>query len=331
MRSALMIDLDDLGGLRPVVDAVARQRRERVEPGAERQHHVGLGDELHRRLRAVVAERADRERMAAGEAVIVLVVVAHRRIELFGQRDAFGDRVAEHDARARQDHREFRSRQQLCRLRDGMGAAGRTLEFDDRRQVDVDHLRPVVARNVDLRRRRQALGFQDDAVENFRRARGVAHLFLVADHVAEQRHLLDFLEAALPDGLVRRLRRHQQHRRVIPVGGLDGGDEIGDARAILRNRHGHLAGRARIAVADEAAIGLVRNVPESDAGLGKQIGDRHERRTDDAEGVLDAVHLQHLHEGFFRRHLHRSILYPTKTLLNAICGSGLVLKDFRKL
>ncbi len=146
---------------------------------------------------------------------------------------------------------------------------------------------------------------------------GIAHLFLVADHVAKQRHLLDFLEAALPDRLVRRLRRHQQHRRVIPVGGLDGGHEIRDARAILRNRHAHLAGRARIAVADEAAIGLVRNVPECDAGLGKQIGDRHERRTDDAEGVLDAVHLQHLHEGFFCRHLHRSILYPTKTLLNA--------------
>ena len=56
------IDLDDLGGLRPVVDAVARQRRERIEPGAERQHHVGLGDKLHRGLRAVVAERPDGER-----------------------------------------------------------------------------------------------------------------------------------------------------------------------------------------------------------------------------------------------------------------------------
>ena len=29
---------------------------------------------------------------------------------------------------------------------------------------------------------------------------GIAHLLLVADHVAEQRHLLDFLEAALADG-----------------------------------------------------------------------------------------------------------------------------------
>ena len=62
------VDLDDLGVLRPVVDAIARQGRERIEPGAERQHDVGLGDQLHRRLRAVVAERADGEAVAAGEA-----------------------------------------------------------------------------------------------------------------------------------------------------------------------------------------------------------------------------------------------------------------------
>ena len=299
------VDLDDLGGLRPVVDAVAGQRRERVEPCAECQHHIGLGDELHRRLRAVVAERADREPMAAREAVIVLVVVADRRIELLGKRDAFRDRVAEHDARARQDDREFRPRQQLRRLRDGLRAAGRPFEFDDRRQVDVDDLRPVIARDVDLRRRREALGLGDDAVEHLRGARGIAHLFLIADHVAEQRHLLHFLEAALPDRLVRRLRRHQQHRRVIPVGGLDGGDEIRDARPVLRDRHRDLSGRARIAVADQTAVGLVRDVPECDAGLRKQIGDRHECRTNDAEGMLDAVHLQDLHESFFRRHLHR--------------------------
>ncbi len=242
--------------------------------------------------------------MAAREAVIVLVVVAHRRIELLGERGAIGDRVAEHDARARQDDRELRLRQQLGRLRDRLRAAGRPLEIDDRRQVDVDHLRPVIARHVDLRRRRKALRLGDDAVEHLRDARGIAHLFLVADHVAEQRHLLDFLEAALPDGLVRRLRRDQQHRRVIPVGGLDGGHEVRDARAVLRDAHRDLAGRARVAVAYVAAVALVRDVPERDPGFWKKIGDRHECRADDAKGMLDAVHLQDFHEGFFRRHFH---------------------------
>jgi hypothetical protein len=36
------VDLDDLRALRPVVDPVARQGRERVEPGAQAQHHIGL-------------------------------------------------------------------------------------------------------------------------------------------------------------------------------------------------------------------------------------------------------------------------------------------------
>ncbi len=97
------VDLDDLGGLGPVVDAVAWQCRERVEARAEAQHHVSLGHEFHRGLRAVVAEGADGERMAAGEAVVVLVVVAHRRIELLCQRRRLGNRAREHDARARQD------------------------------------------------------------------------------------------------------------------------------------------------------------------------------------------------------------------------------------
>ena len=113
------VDLDDLRVLRPVVDAVAGQRRERVEPGAERQHDVGLGDQLHRRLRAVVAERADGERMRAGEGVVVLVVAADRRVEPLGERRR-SRRCAPpmHHAGAVQDDRELRLRQQLGRLRD---------------------------------------------------------------------------------------------------------------------------------------------------------------------------------------------------------------------
>ena len=62
------VDLDDLGILRPVVEAIARQRRERVEARAQRQHHVRLADQLHARLRAVVAERAGEQRCEPGKA-----------------------------------------------------------------------------------------------------------------------------------------------------------------------------------------------------------------------------------------------------------------------
>src|SRR6185312_14081767 len=74
------IDLNDLGILRPVIDAIARQRRERIEARTDREHDVGFRNEFHRRLRAVVAERTDCETMATGETVVVLVVVADRRI-----------------------------------------------------------------------------------------------------------------------------------------------------------------------------------------------------------------------------------------------------------
>src|SRR3546814_12408815 len=45
-------------------------RSERIEPGAQRQHHVRLGDELHRRPRPVIAERPAGQAMAAREAVV---------------------------------------------------------------------------------------------------------------------------------------------------------------------------------------------------------------------------------------------------------------------
>jgi hypothetical protein len=96
------------------------------------------------------------------------------------------------------------------------------------------------------------LALEDHAVQHLGHAGRVAHLFLVGDHVLEQLHLLDFLEAALADGLVGRLRRDQQQRRVVPVGGLHGGDEIGDAGAVLGDHHRHLAGGAGVAVGHHA-------------------------------------------------------------------------------
>ena len=94
------VDLDDLGVLGPVVEAVLRQRAERPKPRAERQHHVGLGDDLHGRLRALVAERAAPQRMVGGEAVVVQVAVDDGRLQELGQRLRLLD-AARHDRRRR--------------------------------------------------------------------------------------------------------------------------------------------------------------------------------------------------------------------------------------
>ncbi len=57
-HARVRVDLNDLGLLRPVVEPVLRQRAEGPKPRAERQDHVRLRDELHRRLRSLIAERA---------------------------------------------------------------------------------------------------------------------------------------------------------------------------------------------------------------------------------------------------------------------------------
>ena len=46
---------------------------------------IGLLDQFHRRLGAVVAERASKQRVRTGEGIIVLVADADRRIKALGQ------------------------------------------------------------------------------------------------------------------------------------------------------------------------------------------------------------------------------------------------------
>ena len=232
----------------------------------------------------------------------MLVAARDRRIERLGERGGLRDSACEHDAGAGEDDGEFGLGEQTRSFRDRFGAAGGTLERHDLRKFDVDDLRPEIAGHVDLRGRGGALRLRDHAVQHFGDARGIAHLFLVADHVGEQRHLRHFLEAALANRLVGGLRRDEQQRRVVPIGGFYRGDEAGDAGTVLRDRHRHFAGRPRIAIGHHASVGFVGAVPESNAGFRKQIGNRHHRRADDAKRLIDAVHLQDLDEGLFGRH-----------------------------
>ena len=298
------VHLNDFRILRPIVDPIAGQRRKRIEPRPKREHHIGLRDQLHRSLGAVVAERPDRQRMAAGERVVVLVIAADRRIQALRQLTGCVDRIAKHDAGTVENDRELRLGQQFRRIRDRAAPWLHRIEPDHLRQLDIDHLSPEIARHVDLRRRRAAAGFLDHAIQHFRNAGGVSNFLLIADDVSEKAHLLHFLEAALTDGLVCGLRGDQQQWRMVPVGGLDRRHEVGDAGSVLRDGHRHLARGARVAVGAHARVALVRAVPELDASFREQIRYWHHRRSDNAESVLDAVHLQHFHKGFFGRHFH---------------------------
>ena len=55
---------------------------------------------------------------------------------------------------------------------------------------------------------------------------------------------------------------------------------------------------------DTVEIGEQRLLASVKEVHGEQVRDRHHRRADDAEGMLDAVHLQDLDEGLFGGHAH---------------------------
>ncbi len=78
------IDLDDLRVLRPVVHAVLRQRAERSQARAERDHDIGLRQQLHGRFGALIAERAAPQRVLGRKRIVVQVAVDHRRAQPLG-------------------------------------------------------------------------------------------------------------------------------------------------------------------------------------------------------------------------------------------------------
>ena len=95
------INLNDLRRLRPVINAIPRQCRKRIQPCAEREHDIRFRNQFHRGLRAIIAERTRRQTVATGKAVIVLVIAANRSIKPFSERRAIRNSVTEHNARAR--------------------------------------------------------------------------------------------------------------------------------------------------------------------------------------------------------------------------------------
>ena len=146
------VDLDDLGVLRPVVEAVLRQRAEGAEPGAERQHDVGLGDDLHGGLGALVAERAAPQRVVGGEAVVVQVAVDDGRLQKFGQRLGLLAAARHDDAAAGDDHGELGLCQELGGLVEAVLGAGAARDALRLRDLAVELAVEVVARDVELGR-----------------------------------------------------------------------------------------------------------------------------------------------------------------------------------
>ena len=308
------IDLDYFRALRPVIHAVLRQRAERAEPGAECEHDVRLRDQLHARLRALIAERPAPERMARGEAVIVQIAGHDGGAELLGQCHRRRGAVRHDDPAAGDDHREFRAGQQGCGVVEALRPAGAALDADRLRDFVVGGAVEIVARDVELGRPHLQHRPIEAASGDLGHAPRIVHVTLVFRDVGKDRQLLGFLKTAESHRHGAGFGRDHHHRTVRPVGGGDGSDEIGDAGSVLRHADAVPSAGPGVAVRHMARTLLVHDRDEADAGGGEQVERVHERRSHDPEHVGDAVRHQRLDEGFTWGHLrHRgpSRISPT--------------------
>mmetsp|Transcript_36281 Transcript_36281/g.44762 ORF Transcript_36281/g.44762 Transcript_36281/m.44762 type:complete len:213 (-) Transcript_36281:252-890(-) len=211
------------------------------------------------------------QRVVTWESVVVLVVAAHWCAQSFCQLHGLVNGAGQNDARAVQNHRKLGLGEELGRLPRGRLAAAGALQLDARGQREVHHLRPEVARDVDLRRSTAMKCLLDHTIQDLANARVVPDLLLVAHAIFEHRHLFHFLESTLTDGLVRRLRGHQQQWGVVPIGRLHGRDEVRDARTVLSDHHGHLSSSSGVSICHHACIAFMGTVPKFDACSWEQI------------------------------------------------------------
>ena len=89
-----------------------------------------------------------------------------------------------------------------------------------------------------------------------------------------------------------------------PVCCCDAGDEVRDARTVLRDAYAMFARDARVAVCHMRRILLMRNGNKADAGQRKKIVCIHVSGTDDAERILHPLSNQRFHERLRRRHVN---------------------------
>jgi len=217
---------------------------------------------------------------------------------------AFLDSIAEHDAGTGNDYRVLRIGEHLCRLVDLVLIARLPARKDRLRNFDVDDLAEHVARHVELDRGRVLAGALEAASQGFDHAAGMGQGFLVTGDFLEGRQLAGFLKTAQPLGLGGRLGSNHDHRGVVPIGGRDGRDEVGDARTILGNTNSNLAASSRIAIGHVSGALFVRDIDKANAGSGKDVQTRHKGRSDDTKGDFGALDAKRFHERLMRCHFH---------------------------
>ena len=295
-------NLDDLGLFGPVVHAVLGQGAKRPHARAQRHHHVGLGDQLHGGLGALVTQRACPQRVAGREGVVAQIAVGHGRAQALGQGHALLDRIAHDHTAARQNDRKLRVGQQLHGGVQAVFAARAAFHAHGLGNFAVDFAIKIVTRNVQL----GGTHFRDGAVKaacgELGHALGVVHMALVFGEFLKHGQLLRLLEAAQAHAHGAGFGGDHDHRAVRPIGRRNGGDAVADARAVLANDHAMAAAHTGITIGHVRPALLVHHRNQSDACGGKNVHGVHEGRAHDAEHVGHAVGDHGFHKGLGGRH-----------------------------
>ena len=144
------------------------------------------------------------------------------------------DAARHDDAAARQDHRELAPRREArwppSRL---LGPPGPRSTRIGVGIIDVGLAVEQVARDVELGRAALEHAHSRSSATAARQCGAWRAVDLVFGDLLEEGQLLGFLEAAEALRVRAGLGRDHHHRAVRPIGGGDGGDEIGDARPVL--------------------------------------------------------------------------------------------------
>ncbi len=240
--------------------------------------------------------------MLRRERVVVQIAVGNGRLQQFSERERGRLPVGHDHAAPAEDHRKARCGEERGRFVEAPFATGAA--FDRHRPLDFafDVAVEEVTRDVELRRPHLQHRAVERPAREFGHSRAVVDVRLELGDLREDRQLLGFLKAAQAKRRAAGLRRDHDDRRMRPEGGRSRGDEVGDARPVLRDAHAVPPGDARVAVGHVAAALLVRNGYEADSRERKEIERVHVRGPDDAKDVLHAIGNERFDERLGGRH-----------------------------
>ncbi len=259
------------------------------ELATEREHDVGLGDDLVERLdRAARDVRGEAQRMLLRDDAAPRRRREHRRAEALSQlrdrRRRAGGAHPDEEQRSRRDEQRVRDERQRVR-REARNARGRRRGRARRR--------PLQRGDVDLQQHRARLAGAGERQRSTGAGRDVSRRAHVDDALHERREDVDLTNRLQCGRPVRPRPRtrvddvHERHRVEERLG--DPADRIGQTRPRDRAEHRGPPRRACVSVRHERGRELVRRADDADTGLAAQrVPHLDKRRAGNAEHVLDA-------------------------------------------